>query len=97
MLVRYREFPDEAGRALLIEHISLALNPRVALYARGSLRAMLEADGNAAALAHFQTRLAAGTWALYRARRGLCGWVMQWSSRRPQGRSFASSRGKYDR
>ncbi len=69
MLGRYRQFPEEAGRALFLEHISRALNPRMALYAHNSLHATLEADGNVAALDNLTAQLAHSLWALYRVRR----------------------------
>jgi hypothetical protein len=69
MLTRFREFPDRAADALLVEHVCLALNPRGTLYRDRTLRSVIEADGNAAALAAFH-RLAMGMpWAVYHLRR----------------------------
>jgi len=69
ILERYREHPEEAGFALYLEHLCLALNPNMKLYHVRSLYEVLVADKNTAALSNFQTRLAACQWALYRVRR----------------------------
>jgi hypothetical protein len=69
ILGRYRQFPAEAAEALFLEHVSLAFNPRMALYARKSLRLILEKDGNTEALRLLEERLTAVPWAVYRVRR----------------------------
>ncbi len=68
-MVRLRQFPERVAHALLLEHISLSMNPRGTLYRRGSLRSIVEQDGNLAALARFKEKLDASEFALYRVRR----------------------------
>jgi hypothetical protein len=65
-MARYALHPEQAAGALYLEHLSLALNPRMTLYSGESLR---EALTDEAALALFEERLDAATWALYRVRR----------------------------
>lgn len=70
MMLRYRTFPAQAGFAAYLEFVSLALNPRMTLYARkGTLLDALRRDGNEAALRNFEARLGATTWGLYQVRR----------------------------
>lgn len=69
-LARYRAQPELAVRGLLLEHVSLCLNPRMSLYPGGkTLRGALMADGNTDALAHFQAARAAQEWGVYHVRR----------------------------
>jgi hypothetical protein len=71
LLDRFRADPDEAALALVIEFVSLALNPRMTLFSGGrSLRATVEEDGRlGAALARFTEDLQHRPWALYDVRR----------------------------
>jgi hypothetical protein len=70
VLARYRADPQSAAFALWVEHVALALNPRMALFAEKSLRSVLEKDGNEEALRLFAGMLAGqGAWAVYRVRR----------------------------
>ncbi len=72
ILARFRESPDEAVLGLWIEYVSMALNPRLKLYGDvKGIKDVLTRDGNAAALALFESRLAAteGDWVVYRVRR----------------------------
>lgn len=68
-MARLRGFPERVAHALMLEHISLSMNPRGALYRKGSLRSIVEQDGNLSALAMFKERLDASEFALYRVRR----------------------------
>ncbi len=68
-MTRLRRFPERVAHALMLEHISLSMNPRGTLYRKGSLRSIVEQDGNRAALAAFNERLDASEFALYRVRR----------------------------
>jgi hypothetical protein len=68
-MARMRQFPDRVAHALLLEHISLSMNLRGTLYRKGSLRSIVEQDGNVSALARFKERLDAAEFALYRVRR----------------------------
>lgn len=68
-MARLRQFPERVAHALMLEHISLSMNPRGTLYRKGSLRSILEQDGNTAALSRFKEKLDASEFALYRVRR----------------------------
>lgn len=69
ILARYRQFPEDAAEALFLEHISLAFNPNMKLYASRSLLSVLEREGNTTALGLFRQKLDASPWAVYRVRR----------------------------
>lgn len=66
---RYREFPLGAARALLLEYLSLALNPKVRLYPDTSLIDFIRRDGNQAAIEAFERLLDSAAWAVYEVRR----------------------------
>ena len=68
-MARMRLFPERVAHALMLEHVSLSMNPRGTLYRKGSLRSIIEQDGNLAALARFREKLEASEFALYRVRR----------------------------
>lgn len=69
-LDRFRADPEAAAQALLLEHVSLALNPRMALYASRSLRSVIEeTPGMGPVLEAFKGLLEALPWAVYRVRR----------------------------
>ena len=68
-LARMRQFPEQVAGALLLEHQSLALNPRGMLYRDRTLHSIIAGDHHTEALRHFQQRLAAAEYALYRVRR----------------------------
>lgn len=68
-VARLHKFPREVAGALLLEHQSLALNPRGTLYRDRTLHSIVEQDNNFAALAEFERSLAASVHALYRVRR----------------------------
>lgn len=80
MLTYYRAEPEDAAEALILEFGSICLNPRMTLYADRSLRSVLEADGNTAALALMQQRLDALLWSLYYVRRVYTGKGLAWRS-----------------
>lgn len=70
LLARFRDDPAEAAEALLIEFVSVALNPRMTRFPRGrSLYDAVARDGNALALARFAADLEARPWTLYEVRR----------------------------
>jgi hypothetical protein len=72
VLERYARLPEQAADALYLEHLSLALNPNMTLYAHGSLRDALAADranDHSPAFALLNDRLNAAAWAVYRVRR----------------------------
>ena len=66
---RYRVFAEQAAEALMMEYVSMALNPRMTLYSGKSLLNSIRADNNARALELFNEMLAAEEWAIYRVRR----------------------------
>jgi hypothetical protein len=41
-MTRLRRFPERVAHALMLEHISLSMNPRGTLYRKGSLRSIVE-------------------------------------------------------
>ena len=68
-LARMRQFPEQVADALMLEHQSLALNPRGMLYRDRTLHSIIAGDHHTEALRHFQQRLEAADYALYRVRR----------------------------
>lgn len=66
---RLRRSPAEVAKALLVEHRSLCLNYRGTLYRSRSLRSVVEADGQTAALEAFRLMLENQRMGLYRVRR----------------------------
>jgi hypothetical protein len=69
ILARYRAFPKAAAEALLLENVSMALNPNSFLYRDRSLVSVLEKAGHILALRLFEQLLEEQRWALYRVRR----------------------------
>jgi hypothetical protein len=68
-IARQREYPEQIGDALMLEHVSLSLNPRATLYRDRSLLEVVNAASNAPALESYQRKLATSPWAVYRVRR----------------------------
>ena len=68
-LARMRQFPEQVAEALMLEYQSLALNPRGTLYRDRTLHSIIASDHHTEALRHFQKRLEAAEYALYRVRR----------------------------
>jgi hypothetical protein len=54
---------------MLLEHLSLALNPRATLYRDRSLIQITRDEGNLRAAERYESRLASLPWAIYRVRR----------------------------
>jgi hypothetical protein len=67
-IARECEYPEQIGDALMLEHVSLWLNPRATLYRDRSLLEVANAASNAPALESYQRKLAASSWAVYRVR-----------------------------
>jgi hypothetical protein len=67
--VRQAAHPIETANALMLEHMSLALNPRGTLYRSESLLTMTAGAGNTAAIEEFESKKRNGKWAIYRVRR----------------------------
>jgi hypothetical protein len=68
-LARHREHPEQVADAMLLEHVSLSLNPRGTLYRDQGLIEIAEACGNQPASAYFRQRLERQSWTVYRVRR----------------------------
>lgn len=66
---RHKAHPEQVAESLMLEHVSLSLNPRGQLYRDKSLVQITQASGNQAAMNLFATQLEASPWALYRIRR----------------------------
>ena len=66
---RHLEHPEQVADALLLEHMSMALNPRGTLYKGTSLIQITTKSGNDKALNGYRQRIELGRWAQYRVRR----------------------------
>jgi hypothetical protein len=70
LVARHQREPEQGVRALLLEHLSLSMNPRFGLYPSGKpLRVTLAEAGIVAVLTRFDQLLDETPWALYRVRR----------------------------
>lgn len=69
LVERFRRHPEQTADSLMLEYVSLALNPRSMLYCTKSLYDVVEAGGITDALSLFRARLEASEWAVYRVRR----------------------------
>ncbi len=68
LIARHHRHPDQVAEAMLLEHVSLSLNPRAALYKDKSLIEITERAGNTAAVELYR-RLLMQPFAAYRVRR----------------------------
>lgn len=68
-LLRQKEHPEQIADALLLEHVSLSLNPRGTLYRDRSLIEITDASGNRIASNFFRRSLDRAPWTIYRVRR----------------------------
>lgn len=66
---RHKAHPAQVADAMLLEFLSLSMNPRGQLYPNESLLSITERSGNRVACDLFTRRLASVRWALYRVRR----------------------------
>jgi hypothetical protein len=66
---RHLEHPEQVADPLLLEHMSMALNPRGTLYKGTSLIQIATKSGNDKALNGYRQRIESGRWAQYRVRR----------------------------
>jgi hypothetical protein len=66
---RHLEHPEQVADALLLEHMSMALNPRGTLYKGTSLIQIATNSGNDKALNGYRQRIESAKWAKYRVRR----------------------------
>ena len=65
---RHQEHREQVGDALMLEYVSLALNPRATLYRDRSLIQITIQSGNRPALEAYERKLANQPWAVYRVR-----------------------------
>lgn len=68
-LDRHLEHPEQVADALVLEHMSMALNPRGTLYKGTSLIQIATKTGNNEALSGYRQRIDSSNWAQYRVRR----------------------------
>ncbi len=69
MTSRQRRFPHQVAEAMVLERLSLAMNPRGQLYRKQPLYQIVNASGNQPALDLFRARIEEAPWGLYRVRR----------------------------
>src|SRR5712664_4687070 len=65
LLARQREFPAQTAEAMILEGLSLAMNPRGQLFKKRPLYQIVGESGNAQATAEVALREATTPWALY--------------------------------
>lgn len=68
-LRRHQQHPEQVADAMLLEYVSLALNPRGTLYRNQSLIEITRASGNSPAVESYEQKLDATRWTVYRIRR----------------------------
>jgi hypothetical protein len=66
---RWMEEPDKAALSARMEFNSLGLNPRIGLFASGSVLSHLQATDNTKAIALYEEALERDAWAVYRVQR----------------------------
>ena len=69
LLERQRAYPDEIAESMLLERLSLAMNPRGQLYSRAPLYQIVSESDNPRAIQLFSQQLRSLPWAVYRVRR----------------------------
>ncbi|HZC22923.1 MAG TPA: hypothetical protein VE866_06255, partial [Candidatus Binatia bacterium] len=69
MIRRQKMHTDQVASALVMEHLSLAMNPRGTLYRDNALIQITIDNGNAEAIAKYEQKLTSFDWAVYRVRR----------------------------
>ena len=69
LLARQVEYPKQVADAMVIEHMSLSLNPRGVLYSNGALIDLVFASKNESALTNFEENLNRFDWTHYHVRR----------------------------
>jgi hypothetical protein len=68
-IARQLEHPEQVADAMMLEHVSLSLNPRGTLYRNRSLIEITDANGNHIATESYRRKLDGSPWAVYRVRR----------------------------
>jgi hypothetical protein len=69
LVARQKEFPEETADSMLLERISLAMNPRGRLFSKAPLYQIVIESDNRQALKLFGERIESLPWAVYRVRR----------------------------
>jgi hypothetical protein len=69
LVARQLAYPDDVSKALMLEHMSLSLNPRGVLYSNGALIDLIRETDNKRALVSFNQKLTSVPWTVYRVRR----------------------------
>ena len=87
---RHRRHPEQVAEAMLLELLSLALNPRGTLYPNKSLIQITLASGDANAVSAFEALLQGSQWSVY--------WVRRiYHARKTEGIADPSKKGTADR
>jgi hypothetical protein len=84
---RHKRHTRQLTDALMLEHMSLTLNPRGTLYRDKSLIQITDESGNVPAIEAYQSSLFRQPWALYRVRR------IYFAARDQEGNALASKKG----
>lgn len=66
---RLCDHPEQAADGVMVEHLSLSMNPRGHLYAKGALIDLVKSNDMTKILKLHEKNLSKGEWALYRVRR----------------------------
>lgn len=66
---RMKRHPEEVAAGVMLEHVSLSMNPRGTLYAKSSLIDILKSNGGDKILKLYEKALDSAAWGLYRVRR----------------------------
>lgn len=69
LIARQKAFPAEVADSMVLERLSLAMNPRGQLYSRAPLYQIVTENGNRQAIELFHERMESLPWAVYRVRR----------------------------
>jgi hypothetical protein len=69
VLNRFEKYPEHAAFSMFIEHVSMALNPLMTLYATKSLVSVVQGVGDREALEILEQMMDRSEWAVYRVRR----------------------------
>lgn len=68
-IARMKRHPEEVAKGVMLEHVSLSMNPRGTLYAKASLIDTLRKSGAEKILKLYENALETAAWGLYRVRR----------------------------
>lgn len=65
LIARQKQFPEQVADAMVLERVSMSLNPNGVLYATGPLIELVIESDNTTALEDYHKRLASLEWAIY--------------------------------